>query len=251
MRRATLGQELVEFLTQSQASQRIFVGCLALLVHDWFLTFGDEVAYIWRSDWRIPKILFLLNRYPVIANAVLQVTYTMMISATNLSNCEMLLKAIISMKFAGIIVSEVILFLKVLSLYRNSHAVYATLGLFASFCMISAVIVIIIWADSVRWTSTPLHLFQGCIPQASMAIIADVWIMVVWEILIVGMAIYKSYRTWRESTSSLFGVLYKDGIHYFGLALASSVANLALSLAIVSHIPASSPYYTEFMFPLP
>ncbi|KZT36293.1 hypothetical protein SISSUDRAFT_1050073 [Sistotremastrum suecicum HHB10207 ss-3] len=188
-------------------------------VHDWLLTFGDEIAHIWHSNWRIPKTLFLLNRYPVIANAVLQVTYTMVISSNNPSSCEMLLKAIISMKFAGIIVSEVILFLKVLSLYRNSHAVYATLGLFASFCMISAVIVIIIWADSVAWSSIPLHLFQGCIPKASMAIIADVWIMVVWEILIVGMAVYKSYQTWRDTPSSLFGVLCRDGIHYFVLAL--------------------------------
>ncbi|KAG1738998.1 hypothetical protein EDB19DRAFT_1712409 [Suillus lakei] len=34
-----------------------------LLVYDYFLTFNDEIWYIWNAPWTVVKVMFLINRY--------------------------------------------------------------------------------------------------------------------------------------------------------------------------------------------
>ncbi|KAG0691855.1 hypothetical protein DFH29DRAFT_1009997 [Suillus ampliporus] len=34
-----------------------------LLVYDYFLTFDDEIRYIWNAPWTVVKVMFLINRY--------------------------------------------------------------------------------------------------------------------------------------------------------------------------------------------
>ncbi|KAG2144274.1 hypothetical protein DEU56DRAFT_237115 [Suillus clintonianus] len=34
-----------------------------LLIYDYFLTFNDEIRYIWNAPWTVVKVMFLINRY--------------------------------------------------------------------------------------------------------------------------------------------------------------------------------------------
>jgi len=50
------------------------VSSATLIFYDWFLTSGDELAYLWRRDRTIYiRVLFFLVRYPALVSTVLNV----------------------------------------------------------------------------------------------------------------------------------------------------------------------------------
>ncbi|KAL4246080.1 hypothetical protein ABKN59_003319 [Abortiporus biennis] len=57
--------------------------CMTILLYDHIITFGQEVATMWSSRWSVPKVLFLLNRYLVVAILVFNGLAS---SQTHLSN---------------------------------------------------------------------------------------------------------------------------------------------------------------------
>ena len=55
---------------------RIFVliyCCLALVVYEYVITSRQEIDLIWKRKWSIVTLLFVLNRYVLVANAIVQV----------------------------------------------------------------------------------------------------------------------------------------------------------------------------------
>ena len=43
-------------------------------VHDWLILFDREVEHIWKKEWNIPKILFIVSRYGLLLDMPLMVT---------------------------------------------------------------------------------------------------------------------------------------------------------------------------------
>ncbi|KAI0797545.1 hypothetical protein C8Q75DRAFT_801484 [Abortiporus biennis] len=68
--------------------------CMTILLYDHIITFGQEVATMWSSRWSVPKVLFLLNRYLVVAILVFNGLAS---SQTHLSNKLRILLAVASM----------------------------------------------------------------------------------------------------------------------------------------------------------
>ncbi|PPQ74328.1 hypothetical protein CVT24_000430 [Panaeolus cyanescens] len=50
-------------LRQSQQSAYIIVSSLVVFICDLFYTLPDEVEYIWKAKWSLPKVLYLMTRY--------------------------------------------------------------------------------------------------------------------------------------------------------------------------------------------
>jgi len=57
----------LEMAQESYAVAYVTIACASLLIFDWFLTITDEISNIWNSRWAIPKFLFFVNRYVVVA----------------------------------------------------------------------------------------------------------------------------------------------------------------------------------------
>ncbi|KAF8069923.1 hypothetical protein FPV67DRAFT_1753646 [Lyophyllum atratum] len=58
-------EAVVTLLKESIVVRYTNVAFLMLLLYDYIITFHTEVERIWSLQWRLPKILFLLNRYIV------------------------------------------------------------------------------------------------------------------------------------------------------------------------------------------
>ncbi|KAF5319358.1 hypothetical protein D9619_008677 [Psilocybe cf. subviscida] len=59
-------------LAQSERSRYLGAAGLALTLYDHTLTLSDEIEYVWKAKWTIPKLLFLLIRYAVPCALILQ-----------------------------------------------------------------------------------------------------------------------------------------------------------------------------------
>lgn len=64
--------EFVDLLQTLQTEFYIQFGLTALVVYEYLLTFQDEVRMIWRRKWTAATVLFMMNRYLLIASIILQ-----------------------------------------------------------------------------------------------------------------------------------------------------------------------------------
>ncbi|KAF8202639.1 hypothetical protein K438DRAFT_1932609 [Mycena galopus ATCC 62051] len=63
-------EEAVLYVSLTLVNNYVLYATAALLVYELFTSLDDEVAYVWPLKWRLPKILFILNRYIIRAMLV-------------------------------------------------------------------------------------------------------------------------------------------------------------------------------------
>ncbi|KAF8816032.1 hypothetical protein BYT27DRAFT_7238073 [Phlegmacium glaucopus] len=115
-------------LNSFQTLKYINVALLTLLLYDYCLTFNLEKRRIWTLHWKLPKCLFMFNRYilpPIFffegfSNAV-NVGHTMQVFLTIGPPCDVRIFTPIP-RSAAILTVELMLILRVLALYGNSSA---------------------------------------------------------------------------------------------------------------------------------
>lgn len=62
--------ELTEFLHLfSPATNRTTGGACFLLLYDWAICLDQEISFVWKARLSAAKVLYLLNRYPLMAVA--------------------------------------------------------------------------------------------------------------------------------------------------------------------------------------
>ncbi|KAJ6462201.1 hypothetical protein C8R45DRAFT_529825 [Mycena sanguinolenta] len=64
------GEEALQYVSLTIISNYILYSTACLLVYELLTSLDDEVARIWSLKWRLPKILFMLNRYVIRAMLV-------------------------------------------------------------------------------------------------------------------------------------------------------------------------------------
>ncbi|TEB18214.1 hypothetical protein FA13DRAFT_1803947 [Coprinellus micaceus] len=110
-------------------SNFIVAASTALIAVEIWNSLPDEVSLIWQSEWNIGKFLFLLCRYLVVFDLMLALYYTSTAAAT-IKRCERLFAAGLVFTVAGVAIAEIILYLRVFALSRNSRWVGAGLVIF-------------------------------------------------------------------------------------------------------------------------
>ncbi|KAJ8517380.1 hypothetical protein ONZ45_g5411 [Pleurotus djamor] len=60
------------FLDRFKTSTYVPVSSATLLIYDTLLTFPDEIRYVWGSTWSVGKCLYILSRYPILLNSIVQ-----------------------------------------------------------------------------------------------------------------------------------------------------------------------------------
>ncbi|KAF4602534.1 hypothetical protein EYR40_005746 [Pleurotus pulmonarius] len=106
---STVNPHIVFFsfgLTQN-VEQYIPVSSASLLTYDFLLTFADEIRYVWGSKWSVGKVLYLLARYPLLFNLIIQLHH---------------------MYLFAVLAAEAILVLRVWALWQRSRWIAVTLA---------------------------------------------------------------------------------------------------------------------------
>ncbi|KAF8886451.1 hypothetical protein CPB84DRAFT_1827077 [Gymnopilus junonius] len=197
-----------------------------IVFYDYILTFDREVNLIWRTEWRFPKIIFLINRYYVLAAG----TFADYIYFPSELSSQLCKNYYIWESFSGLIgciMAEIILQIRIYAIYRgNPFIVRLMLGSFFV-CSTTAAIVMglgvrDIQAFAIEAPNGPIcagnlqpHLFAFWIP------------ILAFEILLCYLALMHGYQKWRDhhlnghgmvklfNRPRLSDILVRDSIMYF------------------------------------
>jgi len=210
-----------DLLQQFQVLKYINIGLLAVLVFDYCLTLNVEKERIWTLRWKLPKILFMINRYflpPFLFfdgfSNVLHVGQKI---------CDARLFTYLPTFPANMTVS-LLLILRVLALYENSKNIarYLIFQFIAQFviCMILAVIVV-----SRTRSIAGRDLFTGCLLALPDGYYLSWVVFLVSEIILVVLTVYKCKEYGRFSPTTK--ILARDSIVYFASVTAILVFNLS------------------------
>ncbi|KAF7433534.1 hypothetical protein PC9H_005491 [Pleurotus ostreatus] len=225
----------VEFLIRFKTSTYIPVSSASLLAYDFLLTFADEIRYVWGSKWSVGKALYLLARYPLLFNLIVQLHRNAGHDVSD-SECHTLFALTGYMYLFGVLAAEAILVLRVWALWQRSKRIAVTLavmtvaglaiGLTAVFKLEGGQFFV------PRGTVVSLS-YPGCIGVADSnnSTLASYVVLMVYELGIFLLMVINGIKGHlRVPTSSMMYVFYKDGFLYFASLLGISVINLVIIL---------------------
>lgn len=240
--------ELAEVAALAASLHRVQVNTLfsfasyGLLIYDYCLTFEAEVRLIWSANWNLTKMLFVLTRYPVFADAAMVLYYLV---GSNLSphTCTVLYNVSAWTYLWGIGAAEAILILRTWAIWGRDKRVGISL----------AVLFLLLWVVNCYFMSTflkslrlaPGHAiapFQnGCLPVGGNNILyVEFVVLMAFETLVLALTLLKGIQSLRRRNSPLMVSLYRDGILFYIYLFVVSVSNVVVLLT-------APPEYTNLL----
>lgn len=217
-------ESYVNFVEGARYLDIFYIVSLSLLYWDHFLTFDDEVKYVWRSSFSWSSFWFFLNRYfaffgniPVI---VIAFSYSL---PTSICNQYHLYHQLLIL-FTQCIVC-VILTLRVYALYNCDRRILFVL-------VVSGLVI----AGIGSWALLDQRAFAienvpGChsgTAQETAIRIATAWeVLVLYDTLVFVATMVKTCRDRNNGFSDgLLQLIFRDGAMYFGIMMAVNLGNL-------------------------
>ncbi|TFK61514.1 hypothetical protein BDN72DRAFT_849590 [Pluteus cervinus] len=204
------------------------IAFLMLLVYDHAITFDQEVERIWVLPWRLPKFLFMINRYLV--------PPTLFFGGI-IPSVDDLSPGVRICKFDGkwtswptivaLATVEIMLILRVVALY--SHDKRVTIFLITAFIVqITAYITLSVMIMNGTTGSPGGDVFSGCLFSAP----AYFWVAwlppVCFESVIVVLTLYKVLQ-YKLQVSAVLNVYARDSLLYFLSMFSILLSNLLLA----------------------
>jgi len=189
-----------------------------LLVYDHLITLDMEVEWIWTLPWRLPTIIFILNRY-VITSLVMLNTIPNLIYFLPVSFCDFYYN-ITWVPLLNFSAAELLLIIRVCSLYEHRKLVVWPLRCFYAVAVIAAIFGQVLYRRDWYTASQP-KFFPGCLVLPRTSTISSsvaqwhVWVTYLsFEGVLVLLTVYK-LRSYRRSPNRIITVLARDSIVYF------------------------------------
>ncbi|KAJ6553010.1 hypothetical protein B0H19DRAFT_1155470 [Mycena capillaripes] len=204
------------------------IAFLAWMVFDHAITFEAEVARIWTLQWRLPKVLFLINRYVVPPMLIFDGLVPVIFDLPE-SLCTFIAKWTAWPTILSLATVEIILMLRVFAISGHRKAIrHFLIGLFTCEMIAWVTVSSIIMHET---TGVPGgSLFPGCLFSAPKYFYAA-WIPpVVFESTIVIITLY--YLTayeWSRKINVTLRVLARDSMIYFLIMFSVLIANLLIA----------------------
>ncbi|KAI0315684.1 hypothetical protein OF83DRAFT_1084803 [Amylostereum chailletii] len=198
-------ESLAEALTHFHVSIYVSVASLSFLLYDHFLTFADEVEYVWKARMTLPKALFLFSRYAVPMTCIISLHAFSGISGDVLSH-KAWLGMSISIGAMSIASSNFIVLLRLWVVWeRHTTLVISTLAVFVVSQLVT--LGMLIWA------------IVQSVPLAK-SVFLGVWAPgVLFEVMIMITLWWNAFDRPRTSTKALATELFHDGLCLVGFEL--------------------------------
>ncbi|KAJ3519650.1 hypothetical protein NMY22_g13104 [Coprinellus aureogranulatus] len=209
------------------AAKMYSLASVVMIYYDLFLTFGDELELIWfQPKYNIMTWLWALNRY------VLPLGYIVIVASFHMrwddDVCDKYVLYPEAMKIVATAAIGVIFILRVRAIFGRDKYVTALVWV-----LLAAELALKIWAftDGVRLElpdgELPLH---GS-PSSFLNYIADRTGYPNSDTVVFGLTLYKTLRIYhvqlgKRRPMSLFVLIVRDGIIYFGVIFAANLANV-------------------------
>lgn len=209
------------------AAKMYSLASFVMICYDLLLTLGDEMELIWfQPKYNIMTWLWALNRY------VLPLGYIVVVASFHMrwddDVCDRYVLYPEAMKLVATIAIGVIFILRVRAIFARDRFITAFV-----WALLAAQIALKIWAftDGVRLV-LPDELVGCILVGRNQTRIAFTWIAeLIFDTVIFALTLYKTLRIYhvqlgKRKPLSLFVLIVRDGIIYFGVIFAANLANV-------------------------
>ncbi|THU92266.1 hypothetical protein K435DRAFT_840646 [Dendrothele bispora CBS 962.96] len=225
---------LVLFLDAHQVVLYLEVASFALWVHDYLISFDDEIQLVWQAPWKLGKVLFLFTRYIVLVRMIVTI-YIDQARFLPMNQCKGLSQTSSVLTFLGLYTSEIILSLRLWAVWGRSRWIAALLVV-GCLMPVAGIAMYSIIKDKYDVSDFFVQVYDsaGICPSYLNGIESVIRLfiyLVVLEALIFILTVYKAAEHWwlrGFSASSLVETFFKDGLLYNIIVLLTSTVNIAL-----------------------
>jgi len=204
-----------------------------IIIYDHTITFGDEIYLIWGASWSLGKGLFILNRYFALSSVLVN-NYALFSPSLTDSFCSHFFHWQGWTGLIACMIAEVILQMRLYALYFLNKKVLA--AMITSF-IVSSSLSATVMGTVLSKVKARAHRVPGvtfCVPDQVGDHFYLFWIpILVFESLLVGLALFRGFQAVLSSDGSLFrsgrqlvNVLIRDSVLYFMVMFATYLTNL-------------------------
>ncbi|KAF9260181.1 hypothetical protein L218DRAFT_617087 [Marasmius fiardii PR-910] len=235
---ATVTNEAFDKIVQALEHQQIVayfdVLNTTLLMYDVLNNLHIEVKHIWTRKWSYFTVLYILQRYlPFFDTAVVALHHHF---GENLSirYCDLNYKTFGWLIFVGILLSEMVLTLRVWSVWERSTTVAIGLVAFSLVCWVPCFVLLARFLATMRFAPLPSPKLRGCLFIGGSHLLFLSWVlMMVYDTCILVMMLIPGMTAYRRGgRSELFNTLYRDGVKYYVLIVLISITNVVVAVAL-------------------
>lgn len=225
-------KELMHTFHVLQSSDISTAAAMSWVAYDIVLTFGEEIEFIWKAKWSLPKCLYIAARYYGL------ITLIVYIAVTLLSNpSETLCGAWQWFIGLGVIffvaVVDLILLLRIDALYGRKKKVFIPLLiLYIVEVALATSVGIVVIKQTVQFSKPAYIPITGCYNKPPAHVVLYAWIpslVIAW--IFYGLTVYRLFKelkiqSWFTLTAasggdhaaSMIHIFFRDGSIWFGLA---------------------------------
>ncbi|KIM35285.1 hypothetical protein M413DRAFT_79542, partial [Hebeloma cylindrosporum] len=179
---------------------------------DYVLTFGMEVALVWKSRWNFMKGLYLFQRYLPFTDPIWSGLYRQSHNVFLVFLCLSIPRSN-GGSFEGDRMSEVVLMLRTWAVCNQDQCLTIVLPVLYTLCWASGLVIVVRYVDSITFGVPPYPGFQGCFPTSADRDIVFLWVLLIfWDALLLILMLVPAIQAYRDKdNTSLMKVVYRDG----------------------------------------
>ncbi|KAF9549918.1 hypothetical protein CPC08DRAFT_715364 [Agrocybe pediades] len=195
-------------------------GSNMVIIYDHLITFGDEIELIWKGKWSPVTILFVLNRYYLLA-LVLFNSYVLYNNGVTDELCTRYYQWEGWTELAVCMLSQGILQIRTYALYLLNKKVLAILLAMYSAALFSSAYILVQCLKLIKVTATPIPGGTFCVPTSRVQGFYAFWIpLFIFDCFLCALTIYRSFCEFKTSGSivrrsrNILAVLLRDSVFY-------------------------------------
>ncbi|KAF9060514.1 hypothetical protein BDP27DRAFT_1339527 [Rhodocollybia butyracea] len=228
---------LVSFLIDSQIVVYAQVAMLTLLTYDYILSLGQEVAYIWVSNWGLVKVLYFLLRYFPFIDTILAIEEKLNPHVT-IASCRHTMTFNTLFADLGIATSHLILIIRTYALYERSPKIFTILIIPWTIAFVLNVLAALEWSSNTLAFSESITLVGGSscflIGENKMGLVTYISLMV-GETVLVAFTLWRCFRDYLRNgffgeTQSVRVTFYRDGVLFYVCILPITIGNALVTI---------------------
>ncbi|KAF8995948.1 hypothetical protein BDQ17DRAFT_1545011 [Cyathus striatus] len=223
-------QMAVIALEHTQIVNYLRASTLAVLVYEYLLTFDLEVNFVWKRDWSIVKILFILTRYLPFFDATIILALQFLPHASA-AKCKMLYTAIAFLSI-GLFIAEAVLTLRTWAVCGGQKRLGILLAIFSMGIFSGHTVLVGFFSlATLRFDlqDTLDTILQGCLVTSGNynLLIIDWSFVLTYDTVNLVLIMTPAYQSFRPGCySNLTRVVLRDGAIYYFYLFVAAIANI-------------------------
>ncbi|KAJ3560026.1 hypothetical protein NP233_g11100 [Leucocoprinus birnbaumii] len=203
---------------QLQRAQYLSAAALVVYAYDYFLTLDREIEYVWKSRWSPVKNLFLLNRYFVIVNIVIQQFLLGTVSGQRSSSeCHGLIQAFVVLTAFVTLFSELMLCIRLWIMWDKDKRVLT--GVVSIFVAITIYYIIYYERTFNDNPNSPFsHPPKGCAVNVEKHAYITFVVLIISDMVKLVLALiptFQLYRTGSVFRNNVMNEVYREGVLFY------------------------------------